>query len=807
MDCVVKYVLEGHTRGVNWANFHPTLPLIISCGDDRLIKIWRMNETRAWEVDTCRGHYNNVGAALFHPKQDVIVSVAEDKTIRVWDLSKRTSLSTFRRENDRFWCLAVHPEMNLFVAGHDSGIVVFKLERERPAFDVHNDIVYYVKEKSIHAFNLNNANDIALITIKRGHPGQAPPPKTLSYNPAEHAVMLATGKDDAGFQIYPLPKDNTTQVGREVEPKRGQASNALYVARNRFVTLENGKIYVKDLNNNPTKEIEPASSTGKHVGKITDVFLAGGKTILVVSASIVMLYDLETRSSLHELSCQGTRYVSWSSDQSKIAILSKHNIIIASKTLEQICTVHETIKIKSGAWDSLGVFVYTTLNHIKYCLTNGDNGIIKTIEQPMYIIRVKNNLIHCLDRLGRMQVIAFDPTEYKFKLALINRNYDQVFHLIKTSNLMGQSIIGYLQQKGYPEIALQFVKDPKTRFDLAIECGNIEAALEMAKQIDKETYWTKLGSEALRQGNQLVLEFVYQKTKQFEKLSFLYLAVGNRDKLEKMLKIAEARGDMMSRYQNSLYLGDVSSQVKILRETGQIQLAYLVAKTHGLDEIASEILEEAGLPEGPPVLPNAVLLRGRHPAFRQPNENWPLLQVSKNVFEMSNSAPSVLAPAEESVDEVAGDWGDDLELEETKSKPTKPVVIEEESVLEDIEGGEGWDLDADLELSSVDAVSMPSPVKPTPAQFVPPKPGHASSSQWIKSSQVAADHVAAGAFESAMKVFIIDVVIETTNWSSQFCSFETILYGHSAIFSILSFWNCFSSTYCKSYFAKLGKRT
>jgi coatomer protein complex subunit alpha (xenin) len=43
MDCVVKYVLEGHSRGVNWASFHPTLPLIISCGDDRLIKLWRYN--------------------------------------------------------------------------------------------------------------------------------------------------------------------------------------------------------------------------------------------------------------------------------------------------------------------------------------------------------------------------------------------------------------------------------------------------------------------------------------------------------------------------------------------------------------------------------------------------------------------------------------------------------------------------------------------------------------------------------------------------------------------------------------------
>ncbi|GCC18156.1 hypothetical protein chiPu_0022349 [Chiloscyllium punctatum] len=42
-DAVVKHVLEGHDRGVNWAAFHPSMPLIVSGADDRQVKIWRMN--------------------------------------------------------------------------------------------------------------------------------------------------------------------------------------------------------------------------------------------------------------------------------------------------------------------------------------------------------------------------------------------------------------------------------------------------------------------------------------------------------------------------------------------------------------------------------------------------------------------------------------------------------------------------------------------------------------------------------------------------------------------------------------------
>ena len=29
-DALVKHVLEGHDRGVNWVHFHPTQPLIVS---------------------------------------------------------------------------------------------------------------------------------------------------------------------------------------------------------------------------------------------------------------------------------------------------------------------------------------------------------------------------------------------------------------------------------------------------------------------------------------------------------------------------------------------------------------------------------------------------------------------------------------------------------------------------------------------------------------------------------------------------------------------------------------------------------
>lgn len=46
----------------------------------------------------------------------------------MWDGTKRTCLHTFRREHERFWVLAAHPTLNLFAAGHDSGMIIFKVK-------------------------------------------------------------------------------------------------------------------------------------------------------------------------------------------------------------------------------------------------------------------------------------------------------------------------------------------------------------------------------------------------------------------------------------------------------------------------------------------------------------------------------------------------------------------------------------------------------------------------------------------------------------------------------------------------------
>ncbi|XP_028566118.2 coatomer subunit alpha [Podarcis muralis] len=758
-DAVVKHVLEGHDRGVNWAAFHPTMPLIVSGADDRQVKIWRMNESKAWEVDTCRGHYNNVSCAVFHPRQELILSNSEDKSIRVWDMSKRTGVQTFRRDHDRFWVLAAHPNLNLFAAGHDGGMIVFKLERERPAYAVHGNMLYYVKDRFLRQLDFNSSKDVAVMQLRSGSKF---PVFNMSYNPAENAVLLCTrasNLENSTYDLYTIPKDADSQNPDAPEGKRSSGLTAVWVARNRFAVLDRmHSILIKNLKNEITKKVQ--------VPNCDEIFYAGTGNLLLRDADSITLFDVQQKRTLASVKISKVKYVIWSADMSHVALLAKHAIMICNRKLESLCNIHENIRVKSGAWDESGVFIYTTSNHIKYAVTTGDHGIIRTLDLPIYVTRVKGNNVYCLDRECRPRVLTIDPTEFKFKLALINRKYDEVLHMVRNAKLVGQSIIAYLQKKGYPEVALHFVKDEKTRFSLALECGNIEIALEAAKALDDKNCWEKLGEVALLQGNHQIVEMCYQRTKNFDKLSFLYLITGNLEKLRKMMKIAEIRKDMSGHYQNALYLGDVAERVRILKNCGQKSLAYLTAATHGLDEEAESLKETFDLEKEtiPEIDPHAQLLQPLAPIMPL-DTNWPLLTVSKGFFEgtIGSKGKGGALAADIDIDTVGTEgWGEDAELQlDEDGFVDAGEGFGDEALAKSQEEGGGWEIEEDLDLPpELDVPGGPAG-EAEDGFFVPPTKGTSPAQVWCNNSQLPVDHILAGSFETAMRLLHDQVGVVT----------------------------------------------
>ena len=152
------------------------------------------------------------------------------------------------------------------------------------------------------------------------------------------------------------------------------------------------------------------------------------------------------------------------------------------------------------------MFVYATLSHVKYCLLSGDSGIIHSLPDVVYIASVQKQCMYYLDRSVEIHKQRLNCTEYLFKLALQQKNFDDVKMWIKNGRLCGNVVIGYLKKKGFPEVALHFVEDQQTRFNLALEYGHLSEAMTAAQAVNQPATWARLGAEARRQGSMEIVE-------------------------------------------------------------------------------------------------------------------------------------------------------------------------------------------------------------------------------------------------------------------------------------------------------------
>lgn len=230
-----------------------------------------------------------------------------------------------------------------------------------------------------------------------------------------------------------------------------------------------------------------------------------------------------------------------------------------------------------------------------------------------------------------------------------------------------------------------------------------------------------------------------------------------------MQKIAEARGDPMSRFHNALFTNDIPARIAVLRDVGLCKysrssslvgfssatgdpLAYLTAKTNGLDELALEILEVAGLSEADvDDVPSFGTSSLKPPPVvnKTTDINWPAINVGENYFEKA-LANGALEGGDSYVNGIDGAAAGSSALDDW---------AKDEEVQEDVPPEEGgWDLDADAgEEGEEEEEEEPELEEESGAGATP---GVSETALWVRNSPFAGDHVAAGSFETAIQVSI-----------------------------------------------------
>lgn len=162
-------------------------------------------------------------------------------------------------------------------------------------------------------------------------------------------------------------------------------------------------------------------------------------------------------------------------------------------------------------------------------------------------------------------------------------------------------------------------------------------------------------------------------------------------------------------------------------------LAYVTAKTHGLTEEAQAILETCGLTEDQIKLPSlGEPLQVPPPIVPTYKANWPVKAAGHSSFEKA-----LLGEVGVVDEEGANGYALEEEAEEAEAAAQEALDEEEEDAA-------GWDMGDEINVEEdTDFVNVDS---------VEAGAGSSEADLWARNSPLAADHVAAGSFDTAMQL-------------------------------------------------------
>ncbi|CAD2214759.1 coatomer protein complex, subunit alpha (xenin) [Angomonas deanei] len=644
---------------------------------------------------------------------------------------------TFRRELDRYWILATYASKNLIAAGHDTGLQVFKLFRERPPFAVSQNQLTYIHENQLFVYDFKSESD-----TKFNLPGKMlRPPYALSVNPSASQIVVCL-KDDSNYvDLIDIPKAGFS-ASLKAPNRKTDVTEATFFGPNKYVYIDaNGGLFMHSLTGEKDKSLGVPFVC-------TKLFPAPTGCVLCQSEENIYIYQVAQHASIAEAPAVGTRQAVWDKGFHKVALLSKNAIEIRTKRLKLITTVRElTSRIKSAVFDETrDVLFYTTSNHIKYCiLRTGEVSTICTLKTVVYLVAAVGDKVWMLTRSGKVLVKELDNLELNFKLKLQQQSFREVMKIIQSRELKGQALVGYLHKHNYSEIALHFAKEPLTRFNLALECGAIDIAKEAAMELDDASVWRRLSETAITFGDIQLSQLADSKANNYHASAMHMLYTGN---LSALGHLVDSVQDDNFKLQYGLYLNDYEQRIQLLLNANQLPLAYLTAKSNGLEEVAANIyskmsdevkknIDQTECPKSDP-----------SPKPTPQTDNWPMLQVEESIFtkllKQTGELDVLAANVEELDDDAADAWGDgdddDLfkEMDEEGDSPLQGAPEEAE--------GDGWDDDLDID---VNAVLKSAAGTKSDAGFVVPPALPPISTHWVETSTVAAFHVAAGQFTSA----------------------------------------------------------
>jgi len=584
------FTLEGHDKGVNCVEYFigGEKPYLISGADDKLVKVWDYQNKTC--VQTLEGHTHNVSVVCFHPELPIIISGSEDGTVRIWHSNTYRLEKTLNYGMERVWSVAYLKGTNLLGLGYDEGAVLLKLGKEEPVASMDsNGKIIWARHNEIQTVNLKAAAEstdivdgerLQLATKELGNCEVFP--QTLKHNPNGRFVVVC---GDGEYIIYTALAWRNKSFGSALD----------------FVwSAEAGEYAVRE---NPSKI--KIFKNFKEVKQFKPSFSAegiyGGQLLAAKSRDFVVLYDWEECRVIRRIDVV-PKNIYWSDNGELVTIacesafyILKYNKEAVAKFLasgvvsdddgfeESFDILHEIPeRVRTASWVG-DCFIYTNNNNrLNYCV-GAEVVTISHLDRQMYLLGYipRDNRLYLIDKAYNIVSYSLHLNIINYQTAILRGDLDTAATILPTiPNDQRNRIAQFLDAQGQKELALTVSNDLDHKFDLAVQLGKLEIAVEIAKSSDSEQKWKQLSDLALNNAKFELAQECMLRADDFGGLLLLYSSLGDANGLAKLAKTATEQGKNNIAFVCLFLLRRVKECIDLLCETGRIPEAAFLARTY-----------------------------------------------------------------------------------------------------------------------------------------------------------------------------------------------------------------------------------
>ena len=240
--------------------------------------------------------------------------------------------------------------------------------------------------------------------------------------------------------------------------------------------------------------------------------------------------------------------------------------------------------MRTGQWVG-DCFVYTnSTNRLNY-LVGDQTYTVSHFDQPYYVLGYlpRDGRVYICDKDVAVTSFALSVSVIEYQTLVLRGDLDAATEMLEQGEIpedQKNKIARFLEGQGYKEQALEVATDSEHRFELALALGQLNIALDLAKQADVEHKWKTVGDAALTAWDMKLAEECFRHAKDLGSLLLLYSSSCNEQGLRSLADQAGTAGQHNVAFTCLWQIGDVDGCLDVLLKTNRTAEAVLFSQTY-----------------------------------------------------------------------------------------------------------------------------------------------------------------------------------------------------------------------------------